>query len=589
MQNKFVLWVAAAAVAMSSLAGFAARAVTAETAAAPLIISGVQITGGPGKAAEDFIELFNPNPFAVDLNGYRLVKRTATGSNDTAIKTWSSETLLPAHSFYLWANAGFANISATPDTTTAGTLADNNGLGLRYGALDAGELIDSIAWGSANNGFAASGLANPGAAESLVRDNLFSESGYSILSSNPRNSAVQQLPDEDNEPIEENPSPVCPPIEPNPEPSPDPEPEPASATTVRITEFLPNPVGSDTGQEVVELYNHGSQTVNLKNWVLDDIATWPASSNAYKLDDVNISSGQYLAITVPAGKFALNNSGGDVLTLFSPSGQVISTVSYTGTAAEGKTYSLIDNSWHWTEPSLGAANPALPAQPELPNNEDEDPEDPEPNPPINGELSGLVISEIYPAPKSGDEEFVELYNSSADGLNLKHAKLSVGNRVVSLPDVLLASNTYYALSGDELKLPLADGGKLVQLLSEDSAVLNEVTYPKAKKGESYALFNDGFKWTKSPTPGAANQLTDPSAGSGSTVGSSSTKAQVKAAAANILQKATDMLTGNTSNPSGSGDQIDLDDEQKASPVNAIIVALTSLFASAFAVYKFGLW
>src|SRR5688572_3149735 len=67
-----------------------------------IVISAVQITGGDGKAGEDFIELYNASSEPLDLNGFRLVKRTATASTDTSIKAWSAETIVQPHHFYLW-------------------------------------------------------------------------------------------------------------------------------------------------------------------------------------------------------------------------------------------------------------------------------------------------------------------------------------------------------------------------------------------------------------------------------------------------------------------------------------------------------
>ncbi len=61
-----------------------------------VVISAVQITGGVGKTAEDFIELFNPTNQPVNLKGFRLVKRTATATADASIKSWTEDTFIPA-------------------------------------------------------------------------------------------------------------------------------------------------------------------------------------------------------------------------------------------------------------------------------------------------------------------------------------------------------------------------------------------------------------------------------------------------------------------------------------------------------------
>ena len=148
-----------------------------------LVISQIQITGGPGKTTEDFVEIKNPTETDIDLNGKRLVKRTKTGTTDTLIKSWTSATIIKAHSYYLWANSSYAGIAMPPDVATTGTLAEDNGIALREGQNDVGVIIDSVAWGEAANIFVESApfATNPAANQSLERiadtDNNFMDFG----------------------------------------------------------------------------------------------------------------------------------------------------------------------------------------------------------------------------------------------------------------------------------------------------------------------------------------------------------------------------------------------------------------------------
>ncbi|HLD86091.1 MAG TPA: lamin tail domain-containing protein, partial [Patescibacteria group bacterium] len=143
---------------------------TALAAPEHLVINEVQTSGGPGATTNDFIELFNPTSQPFDLDGYRLVKRSATSSTDTTIKSWTSSTLVPAYGFYLWANSNYTTIAAAPDAATSQIISDNNGIALRQGAADSGIIIDSLAWGTATNGLGEGALpANPEANQSLTR------------------------------------------------------------------------------------------------------------------------------------------------------------------------------------------------------------------------------------------------------------------------------------------------------------------------------------------------------------------------------------------------------------------------------------
>lgn len=77
----------------------------------------------------------------------------------------------------------------------------------------------------------------------------------------------------------------------------------AAETDVVINEVLPNPTGSDTGNEKIELYNKGTTTVDISSWTLEDssttIHTVPASTSL-------LAGGYYVA--TPAGS-PLTNSG----------------------------------------------------------------------------------------------------------------------------------------------------------------------------------------------------------------------------------------------------------------------------------------
>lgn len=509
---------------------FADNSSSQESEDPTLIISAIQITGGTGHTQEDFVELFNPTSQPFDLNGYRLVKRTAAGTTDTAIQSWSdSKIVLPYH-FFLWANSNFSGIAATPESTSSGTLADNNGVALRYGANDSGEVIDSAAWGSTANGFDPVSSVNPPANQSLSLEDLFdSSSSFKLQTSSPRNSSIELLPEliEEPEPtsteppVVEDPAPIDPatddpapagdpPVE-NPDPTvppvvtPDPDPEPQPETVnIKITEILPNPVGSDSGFEQVELYNAGNQTVDLANFKLDDVApTDPISSNAYTLPETEVQPDSYIFVSIPLGKFSLNNTGGDIVTLFNASNEDLDSVFYSGTAEEGVSYSYFSNGWQWAPSTFGEENGEPPAI----ENEDDSTDDDSTEDTDLGDYdnSGLQITEIYPDPVSGASEFVEIYNSGDESAQLSVVSLWIGTRHKFLPEHELKPGDYYVISQADLPIQLRNSGQDLKLL-EGTTELNSVSYPLAIEGASYAQFEDGFLWTTQVTQGEANIL-----------------------------------------------------------------------------------
>ncbi|MBU1951461.1 lamin tail domain-containing protein [Patescibacteria group bacterium] len=121
---------------------------------------------------------------------------------------------------------------------------------------------------------------------------------------------------------------------------------------VVINELLPNPTGSDSEGEFIELHNISDNTISLSGWQLGD-----SSSSIYCFEDQLIKSDEYLAVFREDSGIALNNSGGDQAVLYHPDGEIVNGVEYTGSAAEGKSYSLLGSGeWVWSKPSPGASN-----------------------------------------------------------------------------------------------------------------------------------------------------------------------------------------------------------------------------------------
>ncbi len=554
-----------------------------------LIISAVQITGGTGHTQEDFVELYNPTSQPIDLNGYRLVKRTAAGTSDTAIQIWSdAKVILPYH-FFLWANANYTSLTVTPDATSSGTLADNNGVALRYGASDTGEIVDSVAWGSAANIFRSVSTENPSANNSLVRNDFFGQNnGFAIKTSFARNSSVELLPpvptlpdpelSVEPEPVPETPieelqespvetpeqlpgntpetpmeQPADPEVVPEPEqssdPEPQPQPEPENLPEVpeqevpaeeeleidlRITELLPNPSGNDSGLEKIEIYNAGPQSVNLLAFRIDDVASIDAvSSNAYTFPSIEIESNDYFVLTIPIGKFSLNNTSGDVITLFDSQGVPVDSIEYIDTTPEAKSYSYFESGWAWASPTFGESNGNPPViEEESVEVNEEDSQD-------LGEYdnSSLEISEIYVDPISRAKEFVEIYNAGEEVAQLSVVSIWVGEKSKKLPDLALQPGEWYVIPQDDLPAQLRNSGQLVKL-EEDDQILSTVTYPLAIDGASYARFEDGFLWTTSVTSGKSNVLVLPEVVKKEVIAKATKPAVTKATAKKATAKPT---------------------------------------------------
>lgn len=112
---------------------------------------------------------------------------------------------------------------------------------------------------------------------------------------------------------------------------------PEYSSAIIINEILPNPVGSDTANEFIELRNTSDTAVDISGWQLDDAA---GGSTPY-----TIPSGT----TVPANsivvwyrsetKLALNNDA-DSARLLDPAGATKASATYAKALAEGYSYNL---------------------------------------------------------------------------------------------------------------------------------------------------------------------------------------------------------------------------------------------------------
>lgn len=131
-----------------------------------IIISEIQLTGGTGKTTDDFIELYNPTNSQIDVSGWRLRKKTQSGT-ESSIRVFGSGKVIPARGFFLWANSsdGFASSLAADESSTA-AIAVNNSVAL----LNWEGVVDAVAWGE--------NLQNPFGEGSLISEVLEANQSY---------------------------------------------------------------------------------------------------------------------------------------------------------------------------------------------------------------------------------------------------------------------------------------------------------------------------------------------------------------------------------------------------------------------------
>ncbi|TSC56077.1 MAG: metal dependent amidohydrolase [Parcubacteria group bacterium Gr01-1014_18] len=233
---------------------------------------------------EEFVELFNPTNDAINLEKWKLVKKTASGSTQNLISAFPNIIIEPRGYLLIsspdFGNSFLADILYSNQSTT---LAKNNTIEL----IDLNSVVaDEVRWGELN--FAGENPAiNPNAGQSLERkkntDGIFVDTDDSLAdfqlqtTPNPQNkntpveTSTPIIPRDPIDPVEPV-SPENPPI-PNPPTAPAPQSNSTQSSptlypsgSLLISEIVVAPAEGDT--EWIELYNNTNTHMRLGNFVV---------------------------------------------------------------------------------------------------------------------------------------------------------------------------------------------------------------------------------------------------------------------------------------------------------------------------------
>ncbi len=468
--------------------------VIAQATSSNVIISGLQ-TASLNSTSEEFVELLNPTAASLSISGWQLQYRSATATNGTdCTKGWNTKatvtigTLAPGER-YLLSSTGYLSGDinfAAGFASGAGTIRIIDG---------AKEQIDALAWGSASCGTGTAAPA-PAAGESLVRHDgtagAHSDNSLDFTALPYPLATVTPAPSLTPEPSVA-PTPIVT-VEPEPSPSVDPTPSPAEGvSSLRLNELLIDPISpqTDAQDEFVELFNAGTEPVDVENFVIK------AGSSQYKLPAGTIAPGEYLNVTSAGTSISLSNSGG-VANLIDPAGNIVDTAGTWDGAVPGSSWAFYEDVWTWTTtPTPGAANIMdTGGLGEL------------------GEYLSIELSELLPDPAApltdADDEFIELYNPNDQAVELTGYVLKAGHDLTAkyvINNLSIPAAGYVAIKSADSKLALSNSGSSVALYAPNGVQLGQtITYPKAASGNAWARLNGDWDWTSEPTPANDNVI-----------------------------------------------------------------------------------
>jgi endonuclease G len=125
-----------------------------QAASTSLVVSQFQVAGDGSPVADDeFVELHNVSNASIDLNGYKVVYRSASGVSDVQITSWSTSTVIPAGGYYLIGHTPAYNGAVAADRAFDAAISfsgTSGGMAIRNSG---GTVLDSVGYGSATNIF----------------------------------------------------------------------------------------------------------------------------------------------------------------------------------------------------------------------------------------------------------------------------------------------------------------------------------------------------------------------------------------------------------------------------------------------------
>ncbi|MFH1207499.1 MAG: lamin tail domain-containing protein [Patescibacteria group bacterium] len=442
-----------------------AKAATADH----IVFSEIKTSGGTGKTTDEFIELYNPTGQAVSLDGWALIKKTASGSDYVLVGNVGAKTI-PANGFFLIAHPAGYGGSVMPDAvyTTTNSISDNNTLVLKNQTQD---IIDQAGYGTATV-YEGEAAANPAASKSLERKakpdssaEFMVDGGRDYFAGNGEDGndnindfMLRGVPEPQNTLSEPEyvtaaaPIPVVTaPINTNTQTAPTPTPTPASSLPEQnhppIAEIDASAQDVKINQEMTFDASDSSDADKDKmtyNWDFGD----KSAGSGKKVKHSFKTAGEYTVA------LAVQDSRG-------------------GEARASVTVSVIDFDYS----------------------------------------SKIFINEVLPACTGADDacEFIELVNNDSRSVNLAGWSLTDQKTAYRFPDnTNIGPGTFLVLKHQVCKITLNNTGDTLYLADPAKKIVQGVTYGKAKDDMSFSRTDNGlhWQWTNVVTAGTANEFSE---------------------------------------------------------------------------------
>ena len=492
-----------------------------------------EISPTPASGSE-WVELYNPGALPVDLSGGTLCDDRSTACSIAALSG-----IIPSH--------GFLTISIT------GSKLNNDGDSVIL-KDPAGDIVDQMSYGANLLPMSGQVLARTidGAGSWVV--SIISTMGAANVISIPPSTAATQA---SSVGMSDSVQPDAPLMSANG--SKGIYWYATSSAPVNITELLPNPDGEDTRDEFVELRNHSEETVDLFGWKLSIDDAFFELSGRLEPDEI-------IVLKRSQTHLELRNTTSSVVRLLNPDLAIVHEVRYPYPAPSGLSYAeTLPGRWHWSKSTprnvisvdtklwqLGAPRTGLVNEPitfnigTLPDTrggawsavwktlgQKKIGSSVQFIFPTSGVYTILVsatssmgstaatstdiliredgvatsgavtLSEVYAAPESAAEGFIEIYNSGTQPVRLDDWFIKVtSGKTYHLPDdTVLPPGGRLVFYDAITECVVKKSGDSVVLFDSARLMRDRVVVPKIPEGSSYQKIGGSWYVTEAPSPG----------------------------------------------------------------------------------------
>ncbi len=263
---------------------------------------------------------------------------------------------------------------------------------------------------------------------------------------------------------------------------------------IAISAFLPNPEGSDSGKEWIEIKNHEDNEITIHNYYLDDK---DGESPPYEINNLTLAENETYKLEDEQTGITLNNTSEEVRIL-DQSMIPIETVAYAD--AQNDEIFVKTNSGEWKRESKKTETKtkmvASKTKPETQTKAQ--------SVSINGEKNSEIrITEVFPNPKGKDEnkEWIEIYNP-AEETNIENWKLQVNSKEHEFKSTIISSNSYIEIP---LPIPLPNTSAKIALFNFNGDLIDQTQYESAPEEKAYTKVSDTWMWLEA-TPGSENPM-----------------------------------------------------------------------------------